>query len=127
MAILIVLLVLVTFYRLIHVWAYTLNFSEVKNPLEDDPHKYCVSLSGEYPGPPGLGHCDQLDCGEGEEDQEVHQVGEAGPCPPCALAPAPDTEGGVTIRRHFPSDAGQSCHRETLLPASYIIEVIIPC
>ena len=28
-AILIVLLVLVTFYRLIHVWAYTLNFSEV--------------------------------------------------------------------------------------------------
>ena len=30
-AILIVLLVLVTFYRLLHVWAYTLNFSEV-NP-----------------------------------------------------------------------------------------------
>ena len=29
-AILIVLLVLVTFYRLIHVWAYTLNFSEVQ-------------------------------------------------------------------------------------------------
>ena len=28
-AILIVLLVLVTFYRLLHVWAYTLNFSEV--------------------------------------------------------------------------------------------------
>ena len=28
-AILILLLVLVTFYRLIHVWAYTLNFSEV--------------------------------------------------------------------------------------------------
>ena len=29
-AILIVLLVLVTFYRLLHVWAYTLNFSEVE-------------------------------------------------------------------------------------------------
>ena len=28
-AVLIILLVLVTFYRLIHVWAYTLNFSEV--------------------------------------------------------------------------------------------------
>ena len=28
-AILIIILVLVTFYRLLHVWAYTLNFSEV--------------------------------------------------------------------------------------------------
>ena len=32
-AILIVLLVLVTFYRLIHVWAYTLNFSEVTTSM----------------------------------------------------------------------------------------------
>ena len=29
-AILIILLVLVTFYRLIHVWAHTLNFTEVR-------------------------------------------------------------------------------------------------
>ena len=126
MAILIVLLVLVTFYRLIHVWAYTLNFSEVTS-LTKRVSSHVLSLSGEYPGPPGLGHCHQLDCGEGEEDQEVHQVGEAGPCPPCALAPAPDTEGGVTIRRHFPSDAGQSCHCETILPASNVFEVNISC
>ena len=32
-AILIILLVIYTFYRLLHVWAYTLNFSEVSTRL----------------------------------------------------------------------------------------------
>ena len=32
-AILIILLVIYTFYRLLHVWAYTLNFSEVNTRL----------------------------------------------------------------------------------------------
>ena len=114
-AILILLLVLVTFYRLIHVWAYTLNFSEV-SPCRCH-HQMSVSLPGEYPGSPGLGHCHQLDRGEGEEDQEVHQVAEAGPGPPCPLSPPPDTEGGVAIRRHVPSPG------ETLLPTSNISEV----
>ena len=35
-AILIVLLVLVTFYRLLHVWAYTLNFSEVQTGFNNE-------------------------------------------------------------------------------------------
>ena len=81
------------------------------------------SFAGEYPGPPGVGHCHQLDCGEGEENQEVHQVGEAGSCPPCPPAPPPYPEGGVTVRRHNPSDADQSRDREALLPAGHIFKV----
>ena len=82
-----------------------------------------MSLSGEYPGSPGLGHCHQLDHGEGEEDQEVHRVEEAGPVPPCPISPPPDTEGGVTFRRHVPSDADQGSPGETLVPTSNITEV----
>ena len=81
------------------------------------------SLAGEYPGPPGVGHCDQLDCGEGEENQEVHQVGEEGPRPPCAPAPPSYPEGGVTVRRHNPGNADQSRDREAFLPAGHIFEV----
>ena len=33
-AILIIIVVLITFYRLLHVWAYTLNFSEVENLID---------------------------------------------------------------------------------------------
>ena len=72
-----------------------------------------------------MGHCDQLDCGEGEENQEVHQVGEEGPRPSCAPAPPSYPEGGVTIRRHDPGDADQSPDGETLLPASHVFEVNI--
>ena len=52
MAILIVLLVLVTFYRLIHVWAYTLNFSEVTS-LTKRLSSHVLSLQASIQGPQG--------------------------------------------------------------------------
>ena len=52
MAILIVLLVLVTFYRLIHVWAYTLNFSEVTS-LTKRLSCHVLSLQASIQGPQG--------------------------------------------------------------------------
>ena len=70
-AVLIILLVLVTFYRLIHVWAYTLNFSEVilyqSDIYNNSKHVHCT---GEYPGTPGLGRGGQLGHGEGEPAQQ---------------------------------------------------------
>ena len=83
-------------------------------------------LAGEYPRTSGLGPCQQLDSGEGAEDQEVHAVAEAGAGLPRPLAPAPDTEGGVTVWGHDTRDADQGGPGEASLHTCNILEVRIP-